>query len=203
MLPAPERPAQGWHNSSHFIFQSVVDQTQAVKGIEIGCWHGASTIEIAKAMQSIAKPNSVPSLVCIDTWLGALEFYTTPTPERNLQKEMGYPQVYFQFLSNCVDNDVIDIIEPLPLPSKTAAQVLNAKEMTDFDFVYIDGSHEYEDVKSDILQYYDMLRPGGIMFGDDYTNGAFPGVADAVNELFFHEQIEVVDNWFWLVKKPE
>ena len=50
------------------------------------------------------------------------------------------------------------------------------------DMVFLDGSHEYEDVKRDILKWTPYIVKGGIICGDDYTN--MIGVRDAVNELF-------------------
>lgn len=55
--------------------------------------------------------------------------------------------------------------------------------MNSLDFVFIDGSHEYEDVKKDLELYYDKVKNDGIVAGDDYNTG-FAGVPKAVNEFF-------------------
>jgi len=49
-------------------------------------------------------------------------------------------------------------------------------------FVYIDGSHDYDDVKKDIAGWWPVVVPGGILAGHDYTDEAF-GVKQAVNEF--------------------
>ena len=36
------------------------------------------------------------------------------------------------------------------------------------DFIYIDGNHSYEGVKSDLELFYPKLKYGGVMMGDDY-----------------------------------
>ena len=60
------------------------------------------------------------------------------------------------------------------------------------DILYIDGSHKFEDVKYDIINYSPLVRKGGVMIIDDCANdlhmpwGYFQGiqeVTDAVNEL--------------------
>lgn len=61
-----------------------------------------------------------------------------------------------------------------------------------FDWLYIDGSHEYEDVKADLNCYHELLRPGGVMAFDDYNTSVndrwhYPGVKYAVDE-FLQEQ---------------
>lgn len=37
-----------------------------------------------------------------------------------------------------------------------------------FDFVYVDANHSYEGCKSDINLYWDKLKSGGLLMGDDY-----------------------------------
>lgn len=68
-----------------------------------------------------------------------------------------------------------------------------------FDIVYIDASHDYESVKSDILAWLPKVKTGGIICGDDYTPG-WPGVVNAVNEVF-ENQVNVVGNQQWWIKK--
>lgn len=75
-----------------------------------------------------------------------------------------------------------------------------------FDFVYIDGNHDYEFVKMDIETYYPHLKKGGMMGGHDFYNGfseTHNGVIRAVTEFsvsnnlqFFVEQ---PDWWFYKV----
>jgi len=38
------------------------------------------------------------------------------------------------------------------------------------DFVYIDASHEFNDVMQDIIVWSDRVRPGGVVSGHDYDN---------------------------------
>src|ERR1700756_2143001 len=50
------------------------------------------------------------------------------------------------------------------------------------DFVFLDGNHEYANVKREIETYLPKLKPGGLMGGHDYYDQ--PGVRRAVNEKF-------------------
>ncbi len=36
-----------------------------------------------------------------------------------------------------------------------------------FDFIYIDGDHEYSAVREDCFMAFDKVRPGGYICGDD------------------------------------
>lgn len=53
------------------------------------------------------------------------------------------------------------------------------------DFVYIDGSHEKEDIVGDINRAWDLVKPGGIIAGDDcsYTRYWKNNVEEAVTEF--------------------
>lgn len=68
-----------------------------------------------------------------------------------------------------------------------------------FDIVYIDASHDYESVKKDIESWYPKVKDGGIICGDDYTEG-WPGVKKAVDEIFGNK-ISVIGRQQWMIKK--
>ena len=66
------------------------------------------------------------------------------------------------------------------------------------DFCFIDGSHEYEDVKADILAYLPKVKKGGILSGHDYDS-IWAGVIQAVDEILVN--VEVVDGSWIYIKK--
>lgn len=190
LMPADLR---GW-NSNDNAFEALILKVKPKTIIEVGSWKGASAINMA---QICKKNNLQTQIFCVDTWLGALEFWTNlaDTEERNLYIKNGYPQVYYQFLSNVIHTDTQDLITPLPLPSNIAHKVLNFHNIK-ADLIYIDASHEYEDVLVDIRNYRQLLNASGIIFGDDFTN-SWPGVERAVRESF-NNNFYVVNNNFWV-----
>jgi hypothetical protein len=175
---------QGW-NYEHDIFERIINDTKPKTIIEVGTWKGASAITMANIARC--------KVYCVDTWLGSLEFYIgeyANTPERDLMLKHGYPQVYYQFISNVIHAGLQDFIIPIPATSSTGAAILKAREVK-AELIYIDGSHEYEDVKADIKNYKELCT--GIMFGDDYN---WPAVKQAVDEMIPGR--EVVDNNYWI-----
>ena len=66
-----------------------------------------------------------------------------------------------------------------------------------FDFIYIDGSHNYNDVKSDIINSKRFLKKLGIISGHDY-NRTCPGVIQAVDEIFGNKNIELFSDSSWV-----
>lgn len=185
--PLPE-DLQGWNGTSP-IFKKLIDEVKPKTIIEVGSWKGQSTVNMGE--------NSQAEIYCVDTWLGAVEFYTMPGPERDLMKKHGYPQVYYQFLSNIVHHGLEKRVTAIPLPSNLAYHILPKAEL-----IYIDASHSYEDVLVDCNNYWNLLSEGGIIFGDDYTNSVFE-VKKAVDEFVFINklELEIYDNWFWVIRK--
>lgn len=53
---------------------------------------------------------------------------------------------------------------------------------TPIDFLWIDGAHDYESVKQDVLDFTPHVRPGGYVVFDDINDGSFPGLVRAVDE---------------------
>jgi hypothetical protein len=79
-----------------------------------------------------------------------------------------------------------------------------------FDFVYIDGNHEFKHVTEDIYHWGKKVRKGGILAGHDYrrtSNRWVCHVVDVVNGWTYSHKIKpwfltnAVDtpSWFWVV----
>lgn len=194
ILPSHVDQVQGW-NSYSTVFEQLVKESRPSVIIEVGTWLGASAINMGKITKNLGLNTKI---YCVDTWLGAEEFWTSfhGTPERDLKLKNGYPQAYFDFLSNVVQHNLQDIIIPVPNTSYIGYLILKYYGIT-ADLIYIDGSHEYVDVKNDITNYFNLLNPGGVMFGDDY---GWVGVNAAVNECLTNN-FRIEENNFWVYKK--
>lgn len=189
---------QGWNGSSK-VFHQLIDEVKPERIIEVGTWKGQSAINMADYCR---QQNYKTEVWCVDTWLGALEFWDElkDTPERNLLQKNGYPQIYYQFLSNVVHHTLQDYIIPFPTTSLIGARYFS-KHNVKSKLIYIDASHDYEDVMIDLEQYYPLLEDGGIIFGDDYE--AWQDVKKAVNDFTttIGSTFEVYENNFWTIRK--
>lgn len=140
--------------------------------VEVGSWKGRSTsclaVEIANSKKDIA-------FYAIDTWEGSIEH------KENSEKE-SLPTLYETFLRNM--KPVENYYFPLKLTSTDASKKFKDSSLA---FVFLDASHEYEDVKRDIMDWLPKIKPGGILAGHDYypedQYDWFPGVKKAVNEI--------------------
>lgn len=86
----------------------------------------------------------------------------------------------------------------VPVSSEKAIELIPG----DFDMIFIDAMHRYEDVKADILRWWPRVRPGGILCGHDYGHGDFPGVKQALDEIFGPAEPEDVTVTLRVVRKP-
>ncbi len=194
----PERSG-GWH-SDNTVIDRIVGETKPGLIIEVGSWLGGSAIHMGKLLQAQGQGGRV---LCIDTWLGAAEFWDSKQDEQRYQAlalKNGYPTVFYQFLANVIHAGLQDTIVPFPQTANNASVWL-AKRKVKAGLIYIDGSHEEEDVAADLAHYWELLEDGGIIFGDDY-DAYWPGVIIAVNKFATDRGLEVVqEGGFWSIRK--
>ncbi len=184
---------QGWGSETP-AFRELILAVRPQLIVEVGTWKGASAIHMAGLL---AEAGMDAQILCVDTWLGALEFWTNPADaERygSLRLKNGWPQVYFQFLANVCHRGHQTRIIPFPQTSATAALWLRYYGLT-AELIYLDGSHEEEDVYGDLLGYWEVVSPGGVLFGDDW---AWDGVRLAVERFARERRLKVrfiADKW--------
>lgn len=184
---------QGWGGHYEF-FEQMIMLSRPELIVEVGTWKGKSAIAMGQIVNKLAFSTNVDDLlysgvrnakiVCVDTWLGATEMWDKKDDVKrylSLKLKNGYPQLYYTFLTNVVVAGLQTRIIPFPQTSTNAARHL-AKNNVKAGLIYVDGSHEYEDVKQDLKSYFPLLAKGGILFGDDYCK-YWGGVIKAVDEF--------------------
>jgi SAM-dependent methyltransferase len=165
------------------LYKSIVENNQdGAHIVEIGSWKGRSASFMAV---EIINSNKNIKFDCVDTWEGSIEHktYDVITEEK----------LYDIFLSNI--EPVKHIVNPVRMTSIEASKLYDDNSL---DFVFIDASHEYEDVKQDILAWLPKVKIGGILAGHDYDT--FEGVNRAVNEIFNINDLELSD-YCYIYKK--
>ncbi|WP_295393325.1 class I SAM-dependent methyltransferase [uncultured Thiodictyon sp.] len=191
---------QGW-GSQHPIFERLLAELRPRRVIEVGTWKGASALHMAECLRRLGIEAEI---VCIDTWLGSLEFWKDKQdPDRYLSLNLrnGYPSVYYQFLANVLKTGMQALITPFPQTARIGARWLTVHGVQ-AELIYIDASHEEEEVLSDLLDFWPLVAPGGVLLGDDHDE-YWPGVRSAVAR--FTRQLGLqpeVDDGKWLLRKP-
>ena len=154
--------------------------------LEIGSWLGKSTREWLK--------NSSAHVICVDTWGGSIEHNKNDTRVINL---------YNQFVAN--QREWGNRISMMQMTSVKALLELQKYPEVQPDFIYIDASHQYEDVYLDLSLCYNTY-PNAIICGDDWgwhnkTQGKRQTVQEAVKEFCKNYNLEYEANhWAWRLK---
>jgi predicted O-methyltransferase YrrM len=158
----------GWFNYSES-YDIIADRiSEDGKILEIGSFMGRSTHYLATTLHNANKENV--KIYALDTFKGSSE-------HANLKMPKDFLSIFEKNLKFFIDKDVIEVLQ-----SRS-----DNKDMIDrfddefFDYIMIDGAHEYEAVKKDIENWWPKLKKDGVMFGDDFNLKA---VSAATQESF-------------------
>jgi hypothetical protein len=176
---------QGWFQF-HDIYRRAV-QEAANSGshfVEVGAWKGKSTAFLAVEIINSGKQIKFD---VVDTWRGSNEVYHQADPM------VVADTLYEHFLENL--KPAIGYFNPVRGKS---TEVAGQYADNSLDLVMLDASHDYENVKADIIAWLPKVKSGGVLAGDDYQRD-FPGVMKAADEHFPGCQIE---KGSWIYRKP-
>lgn len=139
--------------------------------VEIGVWKGGST-----SFMGVEIVNSGKKIIydAIDSFEGSIEHGDV--------KDWLYLEAS-ENLKPLTNLGIVNLIKGFSL------DVVSNYEDESIDFCFIDGSHEYEDVKKDIEAWLPKVKKGGILSGHDYDE-SWQGVVKAVDELLGKENIK-------------
>lgn len=169
---------EGW-----FDFENVYTfAVRALSGhfVEVGCYKGKSSAFLATEILNSGKKIS---LTCVDT------FRNEDCPTLQDNPGDNFP-VFWSHMSR------FPFVEAAKGDSRDIAKIYPDDTL---DFIFIDASHDYDNVKKDLEAWYPKLRPGGIIGGHDFTDH-WPGVKQAVCEKY-HADFTVIGG-SWIHVKP-
>lgn len=155
--------------------------------VEVGVWKGKS---ISYAVVESINKNKNIKFYAIDTFKGS------PGEPQIMEKDsIKNKTLYKEYLSN-----IEPIKDHITTYKKSSVQAAKLFEDKSIDFVFIDASHKYENVKNDILSWLPKIKRGGFIGGHDYDSNPDSqdyGVFLAVNETFDIENIKVYEDRGW------
>lgn len=137
-------------------------------GIEVGSFIGSS----ATIWGNFMKKNN-GALLCIDTWCGDINMWLRSEFEGTMKKQDGNPKIFDAFLHRIQVENLETTVIPLRTSSMVGARILKVLNYK-IDFVYLDSAHEAGETFMEVCLFWDLLRQGGVLIGDDYEG--FPAV---------------------------
>ena len=164
----------GWFAYSE-LYNTIVDNANGGETfVEVGSWFGKSTNHLAT---KIRESNKNIDFTCVDTWKG--------TDDEDLHQNIVGAfngDIYYEFLDNTLLSGNRGVFKSIKDTSKNAA---NQFQNNSIDFIMIDAGHSYEALMEDLNIWYNKVKPGGVISGDDY--GVFQGVTQAADEYFYNQ----------------
>lgn len=155
-----------WFSGNLPFWLSIIDEYRLkekdLKALEIGSWEGLSSYFILSAM-----PNA--HLTCVDTWEGA---------DEHKDGSASSSEVLSRVEDN-FDKNLSVYSGRLSKYKGTSHSFFNSNFVRGYyDFIYVDGSHHCDDVITDAVKCFEMLKVGGIMVFDDYFWRYYPQAKD-------------------------
>jgi len=142
--------SQKWFLNNFEIFTFFLPKDKSLKFdyLEVGCYEGLSSFYVLSEYKSV-------NAFFLDIW-------DMPNPNsKTLSHNFGLIEKAFDqnlsgFNFKKIKNDSVISMRKL------------LKDNVHFDFIYIDGSHNGEDILSDAIEAFKILKVNGLMFFDDF-----------------------------------
>jgi predicted O-methyltransferase YrrM len=162
--------------------------------IEIGVAEGTFS-------QTILDKLNPKKIYLIDPYREGLEF-----PDF-LKNNYGVTPIYYDEFHNAVKERFSEY-NNTELLRMTSDEAIDKFEDNSFDFIYIDGGHNYNQVSKDLKNYFPKIKKGGFLIGDDYD---YPGyqwgldIKKAVDEFILEKKEELelikIKNLQYVIRK--
>lgn len=179
LLHAKSIPSWTTREELHTLYQHARKINKGAYCLEIGSYLGASTSYIGAG---IAEKNG--TLICVDTW-------------NNETMPEGEMDTFVEFCKNT---------QPISKYIRTirnkSSELLPEDFPEKFDFIFIDGDHSYESVKSDFELVTVLTRKKSKVFFHDSV--AYEGVTKVIGEALVSGLWQIggsINNLFWIIKK--
>jgi predicted O-methyltransferase YrrM len=147
-------------SGSKNIFESILEDfiDKKCRILEIGTYTGTSVIAMLKYL-----PDATATV--IDAWKNYSE-KNNKNEEISYLKNIEELNVFKVFEQNVIKSNTLNRISAFK--GDSADVLLNMQNKTEFDFIYVDGSHRCIDCYVDCLLSWKLLSKGGILGIDDY-----------------------------------
>jgi predicted O-methyltransferase YrrM len=180
-----QSPLRRWE-----VLAGLCQQMSAKTFVEVGCKEGRTTGFLLENLPEL-------QVIAIDPW----------APIANSDedyKDWDFAQIERDFWANVGEHkDRCSMVREASLTAATWANLPNASGplcQRQFDIVFIDAGHDYENALADIKAWWPLVRDGGYLCGHDYQH-RFPGVMRAVSKAFPLLRVAVCPDSVWVVQK--
>ncbi len=161
--------------------------------LEVGVFHGVTARNICELLQKIHGNNF--QYIGLDLFAENTENKDEIIPNTKFSNPLK--NIYFNYIKR-QDPYSLEAVKDLlkkfknniSLIKGNSNTILKKIDMSKIDFVFLDGGHDYQTVKSDLNFCRDVIINGGTVLCDDYDLSYAPGVKKAIDEFSFDDGIK-------------
>ena len=152
--------SNNWFEAHKPSWKKLLEYSQPKNILEIGSYEGQSAVFAVSTILDI-QPELV-NITCIDTWEGGREHVNDnmPSVEQRFDSNIEILSRKYgkRFNLKKIKKDSFSALSELCASSSSQ----------EFDFIYIDGSHDASDVLYDAVASFKLLKLNGLMCFDDF-----------------------------------
>ena len=161
--------------------------------LEVGVFHGVTARNICELLQQIHGNDF--QYIGLDLFVENIENKDEIIP--NTKFSNPFKSIYFNYIKR-QDPYSLEAVKDLlkkfknniSLIKGNSNTILKKIDMSKIEFVFLDGGHDYQTVKSDLNFCREVIINGGTVLCDDYDLSYAPGVKKAIDEFSSDDAIK-------------
>ena len=154
--------------------------------LEIGVFHGVTARNVCELLQNIHGDNF--KYIGLDLFGEKIEHDNEVIP--NTKFNNPFKKIYFEYILrqdpysiNAVAYLLRKFKKNVHLIKGNSNLLLKKIDMSQIDYIFLDGGHAYETVKNDLHYSKPVVENNGTILCDDYNLSYAPGVKQAIDEF--------------------
>ena len=188
------------------LFLNEIASKEPKNFLEIGVFHGVTARNVCELLHNIHGNDF--KYVGLDLFGESAENINEVIPNTKFNNPLK--RIYFEYILK-QDPYSIDAVNYLLKKFKknihlikgNSNQLLKKIDMSQIDYVFLDGGHAYETVKNDLYHSKLVLENNGTILCDDYNLSQAPGVKQAIDEFVIDNNLksEIIFERFAKIEK--
>jgi len=169
--------------------------------LEVGVFHGVTARNVCELLYSIHKENF--KYIGLDLFGEDIENKDEIIPNTRFNNPLK--RIYFEYILRKDPYSIEAVTELLKkfknnvhLIKGNSNKLLKKIDTSKIDYIFLDGGHAYETVKSDLLNCIPAIENKGTILCDDYDLTYAPGIKKAIDEFIqiYGYKMEVIGTRF-------
>lgn len=190
------------------VIDEVLRRTAPSFWLELGSMLGGSAIKVAQRIEAQGFDCGV---VCVDPFCGDVNMHhwelelAKTGGWRFLQLRNGRPTIFERFAANVLAAGVSHRIHPIHATAIVGMRFLDRIHMLGYlsqlpDVIYLDAAHEAGETLLELQTAWGILRPNGILMGDDWDWLAVRRDVQRFTDIVGVD-VELRENNQWIIQK--